>query len=102
MTRIAGLKPCATGAPFVAQPWATDAPFVAQPFRAARKAGQPFTAAAILLASLGQTLARAESQPTGSFACRVIRFFEPCPDLEEPGPEDWALWEHELAPAAVS
>ena len=56
MTRIAGLKPCATGAPFVAQPWATDAPFVAQPFRAARKAGQPFTAAAILLASsqLGQ------------------------------------------------
>ena len=40
MTRIAGLKPCATGAPFVAQP-----------FRAARKADQPFTAAAILLAS---------------------------------------------------
>ena len=26
----------------------------------------------------------------------------PAPPPEEPGPEDWALWEHELAPAAVS
>ena len=26
----------------------------------------------------------------------------PAPPPEEPGPEDWALWEDELAPAAVS
>jgi hypothetical protein len=31
---------------------------------------------------LGSPLARADSEPTGYFACRVIRFFEPCPEEE--------------------
>jgi hypothetical protein len=38
--------------------------------------------AATLLGSPGHPPARAESEPTGYFACRVIRFFEPCPEDE--------------------
>ena len=38
--------------------------------------------AVALLGSLGHPPARAESEPAGYFRCRVIRFFEPCPEGE--------------------
>jgi hypothetical protein len=40
---------------------------------------------AILVSPLGYPPARAEPEPAGYFACRAIRFFEPCPEIEERG-----------------